>query len=163
MKKISILFCLFCCCIRGVSAGVLCGPGRGSSESEVTHSTFTENSSGVPIAYFALGTECGSRPVDTTDPLQMCTTVDILGQAACVGQYWSEKDVDVSAARAGNVCWCRRTHVRVNGELVQDVGPWSLVDDRYDCTSECAYNCMDHIKDNDCSFGVASVMLLPRY
>ncbi len=172
MKKILILFCL-CCCVRAAVAGALCGPGRTKYvENGDTCTTFSPNAAGVPIAYFAMGTACNYGPdygpLETTNPMELCATLDFVGQAACTDHAWSAQDMDVDAVNAGGYCWCRRTHVRVNGELASDTGPWYLLstyDDALSCsdTYACAAGCRSKVVDGHCNAGAMSITMLPAY
>ncbi len=163
MKRFLMVFfmTLMYACVAGADAGIF-GPMGASSG----YSDWVENANGIPIAYFAAGDDCPYR-LDSLVPEQMCATTRIVGQAFCTTHYWVDGDLDITkAAPSGRVCWCRRTHVAVNGNLVEDIGPWTGGSSRVseaNCREYCARMCASSLTTNFCSDGLDARMFLPAY
>ncbi len=161
MKKSAFIFFALLTYATPSVAGQICGPLGDSSGL----SDWTTTADGIPIAYFAVGQDCPAN-LETTAPEQMCTTTNIVGQAFCTTQYWTEHDLDItSAPTSGDVCWCRRTHVRTGGNLTQDIGPWylnNIFTDADRCNYQCARSCKNLMGYN-CNEGLDIIMFHPVY
>ncbi len=156
MKKIYLVLLFIFICSNAFADGVVYGPLSDTT----AYSGWDSND----IAYFAAGVGC-KKDTSATSPANLCTTPHIIGQAFCTTEYWSEHDLDISSApHGGLVCWCRRTHVRVNGELKSDTGPWFLTepcDDADSCRTYCASYCAAFV--NSCNSSKGPIVFLPAY
>ncbi len=136
MKKVLFVLLMISMSSYAIAQGEIYGP---SFESAAV-SGWTSNG----VAYFATGVGCSDN-TSATAPDALCDTPHVIGQAFCTTEYWTKKGLNASnAPREGNVCWCRRTHVRVNDNLTFDQGPWVLLDSfdtAQTCNSNCAYLC----------------------
>ncbi len=158
MIRMLFVFLMLCICTNAALAdyGYLVGPSIESS----AYSGWTNDA--VPIAYVASGDGCANN-TNTTNPLELCATPHIIGQAACTDQTWSEHDMNISTASDGRYCWCRRTHVRVDGQIMSDVGPWYMSGIRVsidNCKTDCPRSCANMF--SFCN-PVGAVVYLPRY
>ncbi len=154
---IAFAMCLYASTVHGtcVEAGI--GGPRIDSRG---YSGWTSDA--VPVAYIASGDGCANK-TNSTNPMDLCTTPHVIGQATCADQTWSEHDLDISTTKIGGYCWCRRTHVRVDDQLMSDIGPWYMLraNDADWCTNNCARQCSRQLDTNGKVAG--QIVFLPRY
>ncbi len=155
MKKIA-LFLLMLCTYSTVTFGWVVIPKTDST----AYSGWADGA--AHVAYIAAGVGC-TDDASATTPDNLCTTPNVIGQAFCTTQYWAKQDLDISTAPAsGDGCWCRRTHVRTDGNLMLDVGPWFLIgieSSAANCETNCPENCARALS-NVCNTSLGSILFL---
>ncbi len=158
MKQILFIIAVIYTCSGAAFGGCINSGLSGPYVEGDGYSGWTDDA--VPVASFAVGIDC-SNNTSATSPTGLCTTPNIFGQAACTDHEWSAHDMDINTVNAGGYCWCRRTHVRVNDQMMSDVGAWIMIDFYDDCAANCARQCGAQFEINCRTPG--AIAFLPLY
>ncbi len=155
MRK--LLFGLFLLCVYFNGAqGRLIAPGWNYPDNGNEAITGWMNVPGtnVPVFFYAMGYGC--QDIEFGAPGDLCATPLVILEIACTNQNgWSAQDMDISSVGPGMFQWIRRTHVRVNDQLISDIGPWYLMD--VTCPEQPYF-----LLAADIGYS-APIMFLPRY
>ncbi len=135
----------------------ICGPAV--SGLEMSYSTIT---SGMGIAHWVVGTGCNGEMADTGVE-NMCVDVVVGGEAICNWDFWSSIKSTYEYTREGSFCWCRRTHAKRGGTLIENIGEWGSVSvgsgvTGVSCRSVCARFCAEAVVQN--STGLRNYLML---
>ncbi len=140
MKKNLILFLLI---DYPVLAAQICGP----TVTNLEYSYTVENPSGTIAGYWAVGTGCANGEY-VGDINTSCDAVVVSGYALCD----SKNVVGVLTGRSGWDCYCARSYVLENGNLVNSSGfrvRIGIVErDTKLCQANCARMCAETLVTN---------------